>query len=920
MTNGFAKKIVAFSLAILLMIASKALVSADPGKENFTRRYEYEPGVFSDVRDTDWFYGNVVSVYEYGLMNGKGNSRFDTEGNITIAEACTIAARLNAIYTSGSDTFEKTEPWYQVYVDYCTRHGILAVEPDDLTVPATRKLFAAILAHSLPGEELPEINYVGTDSIPDVKMVDEFADEIYMLYRAGITIGADANGTYNPDKYIKRSEVAAIVTRMVDPSLRKEIILGGTFAEVFVSPDADASVADGSESKPYRTLDAAREAVRAIDRSRYQGINVILKSGVYPLTSTVEFTAEDSGTSRCRIRYIGEEGTVLNGGTIVANSDFVPASGDAMQYFPEKVRDELLMLDLSKYGYTAEGLAADMASVSGYADRAANISVNGVKMELARYPDSAKNIEDGWVEITGGEFRDKYGNYTALTDNDPDTEHHPVSILLAVPQEVIDRARTWHAATTDVRTVGRLTYLWAHDNSVIEDIDTSNNLIKVKYVGAYYPKEGGIIYFYNIPEELDSPNEYYIDPETTALYYYPSDDMRTAVLSIPKLDAPVITFSGAEYISFESMRIENGRDHAVKGEGNNIILKDLLISDFVNAIALRGSHNLITLCTIHDITDTAVIVEGGDTSSLTKAETKVYNNLLYRWGVGTATLTYAIQNKGCGITVSHNEMFDAKSLAMNSDGNLHVIEYNKMYDVAKLFNEGGVFGDGGSMAYGTVLRYNLVMHAGAYGFSRNITPMGVQGITVDCDCSGLTIYGNIIYDVTGYGIGIAGGRDHIMHDNLFVATSPYALAIDGREYVGYFKGGNEWPGEGWAEIRAAVNPAWREAFPVLAQVVVDESQARENDANLVISPGGCSFTSNFIFFDKVRIGEWGLKYIYAIDGADMMSTFEDPTAVVYSSKRSGHPPLEECVEKAQEAINLPSSEVSKIGRVMSDWE
>ena len=260
-----AKRALILILAIMIMIPSAATVSAGSGKDNFIKRYEYSDEVFGDIKDSDWFCGNVKSVYEYGLMNGKGNSRFDTEGNITIAEACTIAARIHSIYNTGSDTFEKSDPWYQVYVDYCTGHGILAVEPDDLTVPATRKLFAAILAHSLPGEELTEINNVGEDSIPDVKMVDQYSDEIYMLYRAGITIGSDAKGTFNPDNYIKRSEVAAIVTRMVDTSLRKEIILGGTIAEVFVSPSAYASVADGSESKPYPTLDAARNAVKAID-------------------------------------------------------------------------------------------------------------------------------------------------------------------------------------------------------------------------------------------------------------------------------------------------------------------------------------------------------------------------------------------------------------------------------------------------------------------------------------------------------------------------------------------------------------------------------------------------------------------------------------------------------------------------------
>ena len=85
-------------------------------------------------------------------------------------------------------------------------------------------------------------------------------------------------------------------------------------------------------------------------------------------------------------------------------------------------------------------------------------------------------------------------------------------------------------------------------------------------------------------------------------------------------------------------------------------------------------------------------------------------------------------------------------------------------------------------------------------------------------------------------------------------------------------------------------------------------------------PGGCSFTDNCLFFDKVRAGEGALRYVFAIDGSDEMNTFEDPAAVVYSSKRSGHPPLEECIEEAQHVIDLPSAEVDRIGRVMSEWE
>ena len=53
------------------------------------------------------------------------------------------------------------------------------------------------------------------------------------MYRAGIMIGNDGIGTFAPDSEIKRSEVAAIVTRMVDVSLRESIQLGNEYTVTF---------------------------------------------------------------------------------------------------------------------------------------------------------------------------------------------------------------------------------------------------------------------------------------------------------------------------------------------------------------------------------------------------------------------------------------------------------------------------------------------------------------------------------------------------------------------------------------------------------------------------------------------------------------------------------------------------------------
>ena len=54
---------------------------------------------------------------------------------------------------------------------------------------------------------------------------DPCADSIYQLYDAGVLSGNDEYGTFMPQSNIRRSEVAAIVTRIADPNLRKIFVL-----------------------------------------------------------------------------------------------------------------------------------------------------------------------------------------------------------------------------------------------------------------------------------------------------------------------------------------------------------------------------------------------------------------------------------------------------------------------------------------------------------------------------------------------------------------------------------------------------------------------------------------------------------------------------------------------------------------------
>jgi hypothetical protein len=96
-----------------------------------------------------------------------------------------------------------------------------------LTATATRAQMAHVLAGLLPEEALPSINdavvtraYAAGQAITDVTADTPYYQDILSLYRKGVCGGVDDVGTFVPDSPISRGAVAAMLTRILDPSLR----------------------------------------------------------------------------------------------------------------------------------------------------------------------------------------------------------------------------------------------------------------------------------------------------------------------------------------------------------------------------------------------------------------------------------------------------------------------------------------------------------------------------------------------------------------------------------------------------------------------------------------------------------------------------------------------------------------------------
>ena len=178
---------------------------------------------FTDVKEGDWFYGDVYKANRMGLINGKTAELYKPNDNMTYAEAIKLAACMSQYKAEGKVTLKNgTVNWYDTYVDYAKAHGI-PTDFADMNAKITREDFVHVFFHALPADSYKSINKIG--AIPDVSADAPLYSEIMTFYSAGILTGSDAKGTFNPTSSIKRSEVAAIITRMMDASARKTVTL-----------------------------------------------------------------------------------------------------------------------------------------------------------------------------------------------------------------------------------------------------------------------------------------------------------------------------------------------------------------------------------------------------------------------------------------------------------------------------------------------------------------------------------------------------------------------------------------------------------------------------------------------------------------------------------------------------------------------
>ena len=521
----------------------------------------------------------------------------------------------------------------------------------------------------------------------------------------------------------------------------------------------------GTKARPFATLARARDALRALPAAERAGSTVWLGGGDYPLSESLRLGSRDGGRPEApvtwralpgeRVRFLG--GRVLSGFTRVKDPEI-------RKRLDPQARRHVRQLDLKALGL--DRLTPMRSRGFGRPITTGHIElfVDGEPQTMARWPNA--DADEPFAHMAGypkGKGRD-------------DGHGSELGILKEGFFYEGDRPRRW-ADTDDAWVHGYWAYDWANSYERIASIDLDSRHIKTRPPhGNYGFRPGNRIYFLNILEELDAPGEYVVDRKAGILYLWPPKPLRQAEVMLSLLESPLVALGGARHVVLRDLELTATRGHAVtvKG-GRGCLVAGCRISNTGNygVFVDGGTDHGVQSCDIWNNGDGGVSLKGGDRKSIKPCRHYVHNCHFRRQARWSRCYYPAVNLEGVGTRVSNNVIHDHPHCAILFWGNGHLIEYNEIYDVRHETGDVGAIYTGRDWTFrDNVIRFNHMHDIHGPGDGEALV------FYLDDCVSGITIYGNLIVN-TQAAVGIGGGRDCLVENNVFVDTQP-AIGIDAR--------------------------------------------------------------------------------------------------------------------------------------------
>ena len=508
---------------------------------------------------------------------------------------------------------------------------------------------------------------------------------------------------------------------------------------------------------PLATLQTASGRARSLRKENPEApIDICMADGVYELADTITFDNRDTGMSEAplTIRAINPGMARLIGGRILDRS-VSPIPSATLDRIPAAAREHIASFDLS----ATPNLNALSPRGFGREPQPAHAELyyDHKRLTLSRYPNAETEAAISGIPASrddglGGEIGDLSEGF--LVDD--------------------DRPLTW-ASCEHVWTHGYWAWDWADTYERISEINPETLHLKTHSPhGVYGFRKGQPFHYLNIPEELDTPGEYFIDPDGIAYVWLPTKGAESEA-AISTLDTPLLSFVNASHISIEGLVIEYGCGDAIRiSLGSDISLAGLTVRNVGNSgiVIDRGFRHTVTSCDVYNIGETAIDVTGGNRTTLERCDHAILNNHIHHFAEWVRCYRPGVKVSGVGVRIANNHIHDAPHNAVLLSGNEHLIEKNNIHDVCYETGDSGAFYMGRDWTErGNVIRYNRIHHTLGHG-------LGSRAIYLDDCASGTVVHGNIFYNCT-MAVFIGGGRNHRVTNNIFVDCEP-ALVIDGR--------------------------------------------------------------------------------------------------------------------------------------------
>ena len=177
---------------------------------------------FTDVSEKDWFYGDVMFVYENGLMLGTSKTLFSPHGTATRGMMATILWRMEGSpVPKGKNSFTDVEAgkWYADATTWTAENSIFAgygkdkFGPDD---PITREQLAAIFYRYADYKGYDLTVKGNLDKFKDADKITDYAKTaMQWAVGSGLVKGKSGN-LLDPQGTATRAEIAAMLHRFIE--------------------------------------------------------------------------------------------------------------------------------------------------------------------------------------------------------------------------------------------------------------------------------------------------------------------------------------------------------------------------------------------------------------------------------------------------------------------------------------------------------------------------------------------------------------------------------------------------------------------------------------------------------------------------------------------------------------------------------